>query len=137
MKKIENRMITTTENEFQKEFKEISSEYNVHKIEIDGSKIQTWEDYIKIIEKDFQFPTTCIDNIDRYLDWIRDLTWFDDNDAFIILIRNSKQFFINNRKLRDITLGDLQDGVLPFWESEVEKYVVGGKRRLFRVYLIE
>ncbi len=132
---IENKIIKTTEDGFLKELVDISSQYNILKVDIDGAEIQTWKDYIRFIEKSFKFPTTCEDSMDRYLDWIRDLSWLD-NDAFIILIKNSKQFFINNSKLRDELLNDLEEIVLPFWESEVEKVVINGKSKLFRVYLI-
>lgn len=132
---IENKIIQTTEDGFLKELIEISSQYNVLKVDIDGAKIQTWEDFIRTIEISFQFPTTCEDSMDRYLDWIRDLSWLE-NEAFIILVKNSKEFFVKNSKLRDEILNDLEEVVLPFWESEVEEFVVDGKSKLFRVYLI-
>lgn len=132
---IENKIIQTTEDGFLKELIEISSQYNALKVEIDGAEIQTWKDFIGFIEKSFQFPTTCEDSMDRYLDWIRDLSWLK-HEAFIISVKNSKQFFANNSKLRDEILNDLEEVVLPFWESEVEEVVVDGKSKLFRVYLI-
>ncbi|WP_312071748.1 barstar family protein [Anaerotignum propionicum] len=132
---IENKIIQTTEDGFLKELIEISSQYNALKVDIDGAEIQTWKDFIRSIEKSFQFPTTCEDSMDRYLDWIRDLSWLE-NEAFIILVKNSKEFFVNNSKLRDEILNDLEEVVLPFWESEVEEVVVDGKSKLFRVYLI-
>jgi hypothetical protein len=132
---IENKIIQTTEDGFLKELIEISSQYNTLKVDIDGAEIQTWKDFIGVIEKSFRFPTTCEDSMDRYLDWIRDLSWLE-NKAFIILVKNSKQFFADNSKLRDEILNDLEEVVLPFWESEVEEVVVDGKSKLFRVYLI-
>lgn len=132
---IENKIIQTTEDGFLKELIEISSQYNTLKVDIDGAEIQTWKDFIGVIEKSFRFPTTCEDSMDRYLDWIRDLSWFE-NEAFIILVKNSKQFFADNSKLRDEILNDLEEVVLPFWQSEVEEVVVDGKSKLFRVYLI-
>lgn len=132
---IENKIIQTTEDGFLKDLSEISSQYNALKVDIDGAEIQTWKDFSGFIEKSFQFPTTCEDSMDRYLDWIRDLSWLE-HDAFIISVKNSKQFFANNTKLRDEILNDLEEVVLPFWESEVEEVVVDGKSKLFRVYLI-
>ena len=131
---LENKIIRTTEEIFLKELSEISAMYNVLIVDIHGEKIQTWNNFIEIIEKSFQFPTTCSDSMDRYLDWIRDLSWFD-NDAYVIKIKNSDQFLINNNKLRDEILYDLEEVVLPFWETEIEEVVVNGKRKLFRVYL--
>lgn len=135
MKAIENKIIQTTEDVFLKDFMEISTKYNALRVNIDGERIQTWKDFIGIIEKSFLFPTTCEDSMDRYLDWIRDLSWLE-NDAFIILVKNSEQFFVNNSKLGDEILKDLEEVVLPFWESEVEEVVVDGKRKLFRMYLV-
>ncbi len=135
MNLLENKIIRTTEEQFLKELTEISTMYNVLEVDIHGEEIQTWNNFIEIIEKSFQFPTTCSDSMDRYLDWIRDLSWFN-NDAYVILVKNSKQFLTNNCKLKDTIMNDLEEVILPFWETEVEKDVVNGKRKLFRVYLV-
>ena len=38
---------------------------------------------------------------------------------------------------KDLFLEILEEDVLPWWESDVEKHVVGGKAKSFQVYIVE
>lgn len=104
--------------------------------ELDGSTIQSWEDYISEIEKQFMFPTTCINSVDRYLDWIRDLSWLE-KEEYILVIYNSKSFLMKNLELKNKILMYFEEAVLPFWQSEVEDVIVEGKAKPFMVYLVD
>jgi hypothetical protein len=105
-------------------------------IEIDGTGIHSWEDYIYLVEEKMKFPTTCIDSIDRYLDWIRDLSWLDKS-SYTVIINDSTQFLTEDLRIRNIILTSFEDTVLPWWQSEVEKCVVEGKAKPFNVYLVD
>ncbi len=135
MNKIDNKIIRTTEMNYLKELKVIKSNSKVFLLELDGLEIKEWYDYIEIVEKAFQFPTSCLNSIDCYLDWLRDLSWLD-YDAFIILIKHSEKFLENQQQLKKQILDDFQEVVMPFWQSEVKEVVVGGKTKIFNVYLI-
>ncbi|KQL34056.1 hypothetical protein AN960_20570 [Bacillus sp. FJAT-25509] len=74
--------------------------------------------------------------MDRYLDWIRDLDWIE-KDSFAIVIYNYNDFLNTELELKDIIINTFKDTILPFWEEEVERVVVEGKAKSFKVYLVE
>ena len=77
---------------------------NLIEIIIDGSKIEKWEDYIKIIGEELDFPECDrYPTYDGYSDWMRDLSWID-RSLIIIKIKNYKEFMIKNLKEKEIFL---------------------------------
>ena len=109
---------------------------DVYLVELDGKQINNWKDYISLLETGFKFPTSCIDSIDRYLDWIRDLSWISQKEILLV-INNFEYFIVDDEDLRTQIIFDFYDLILPFWEEGVKKFVVGGKPRKFNVYLVE
>ncbi len=140
MNKIKNRIIKITEENFLVEFNEINAKYNTYKVEVDGEKIQTWEDYITVVQDEFKFPTACLDSMDRYVDWITDLSWLDKTkpiEAYILIIRNYNSFLSRNDTLKNLIITSFVDHILPFWEEDIKQMVIEGETRIFCVYLLE
>lgn len=104
-------------------------------VEINGERIQTWEQYTLTIEKNMNFPTTCIDSIARYEDWICDLEWLAKR-GFIIVIYNFDKFMKNNPRIKGTILCGFEELILPWWQSEVEK-CSPRKVSPFNVYLVD
>ena len=109
---------------------------DIHVVEIDGELIQTWEEYSLEIEAKMQFPTTCIDNIDRYLDWIRDLEWLGKR-GYMIVFYNFSKLMRDNSKIKKMILEDFKDIILPWWQNDVENHVPYMKKSPFNVYLVD
>ena len=128
-------MLRISKNELAVILNDIRSKYKLFLFEMDGDSVQSWFDYISQIEKGFNFPTSCVDNIDGYMDWIRDLSWLD-YEAFVIVIKNASSFMKNDLRLRNEILSDFTEEILPFWESEVERVMVCGEKKLFKVLLV-
>ena len=105
-------------------------------VELDGSEIQSWEDYIIRVETLMRFPTTCVDNIDRYLDWIRDLSWLNC-EGYILIIYHFDQFLSRDSRIKTIIMESFESTVLPWWQSEIEQFQVEGKAKPFNVYLVD
>jgi hypothetical protein len=105
-------------------------------VELDGIKIQSWVDYISEIQSKFRFPSSCIDSVDRYLDWIRDLEWLEQEE-FAIIINKFKDFCKDNPKTRNEIIQEFEETILPFWQEDVKNVVVGGSPKSFMVYLVE
>ncbi len=105
-------------------------------VELDGNEIETGNDYLSHIETKFKFPTSCINNWDGYLDWIRDLSWLE-KEEYILVINHFSKFLCRDVILKNEIISQFEDTILPFWQEEVERVVVEGKAKPFLVYLVD
>jgi len=108
---------------------------NLLLVEIQGKSIQSWGDYIKNIQNAFKFPTDCLNSMDRYLDWIRDLGWLE-KDSYTLIIHDFTTFLEQDLALKKIIMDDFRDIILSWWERDVELYVVEGKAKPFNTFLV-
>ena len=107
---------------------------SLYSVEIDGEKIKNYNDFISEMQMKFKFPRDCQGYVDRYLDWMRDLSWIKA-DKIKITVRNVSHFMVNNPADRKEALQDLYEIILPFWKLEADKVIVGGKKRDFTLSL--
>jgi hypothetical protein len=96
---IQNKIYNINVEDVDKIVQEANASNNLHLAEVQGKEIQSWKDYIKKIENIFKFPTSCTNNIDRYLDWIRDLDWLK-KDSYILIIYDYKSFLEQDLSLK-------------------------------------
>lgn len=94
---------------------------------IDGRHIKCYKDFITEMEQKLLFPRECNGSIDRYLDWIRDLSWLHQ-DCIIIHVINSEILKENCPEAQDI-ISDIQNIIIPFWKHEYKKCIVGGVQK--------
>ena len=107
--------------------------------EIDGDKINCWEDYWAAMSKLFSFPELPAymkPDYHSYYDIMTDLSWID-TDSIILIINKFTLFLKGEHALKDDIIKDFKDYLLPFWAEEVERTVVGGKTKSFCVYLVD
>lgn len=114
--------------------------------EIDGAEINTLTEYMKKIIEVFHFPDGMfknLDSFDSYNDWMRDFTWLDDknfvskdNLGYALFLYNLDKMMVNESKNKETIIELFSDSIIPFWKEEVEHVVVGGKRKIFDVYLV-
>lgn len=136
MIEINNLILSVNSKEIESIRKKMNSNDRAFVVELDGRNIYSWEDYILEVQKKFQFPTSCIDSVDRYFDWIRDLGWLD-KEEFALIIYSYSDFIKNDPELKNQIISDFADVILPFWQYEVEDIVVEGKAKPFMVYLVD
>lgn len=121
------------------EFAFIKGELNVspevYLVELNGSEIQSWDDYVSEIQQSFKFPTLCNESVDRYLDWMRDLSWIK-KEKYMLVIHQFDKFLQHEPELKNEIILDFKEIILPFWQKEVVEIVVGGKVKSFMVYLV-
>ena len=104
-------------------------------VEICGKECETSEQFYKSVSEIMSFPIAS-KSFDGFFDWIRDLTWIAPKRiAFIIY--NFEAFMNRDKEKRAFLMSAFRDDILPWWESEVEDYVVEGTPRHFDVYLVE
>lgn len=133
--KFNNRVVNMDKEGYKLIKKHNYNKKNILYVEIDGNKIQSWKEYIVEMEKYFKFPTDCTDNIDGYLDWMRDLSWLK-KDGYFLVINNFNEFIKNNIELKNKIVLLFREVILPFWEEEVENVVVEGKSKSFVLILV-
>ena len=107
----------------------------LYSVEIDGKKIKNYNDFMSEMQMKFKFPRDCQGYVDRYLEWMRDLSWIKA-DKIKITIKNMSFFMIDNPTDRKEALQDLCEIILPFWKLEADKVIVDGKKRDFILSLI-
>ena len=73
----------------------------------DGKQIQNKEELFRFLEKNVGLPDA--NNWSSITDWLTDLSWIEI----------------------------LEEDILPWWECDVEKHVVGSKVKSFQVYIVE
>lgn len=103
--------------------------------DINGSDIRNLQDYLNAVNILFKFPIPAR-GLDGYLDWIRDLDWIK-KDGFALIINDFGKFMVSDLNMKNEIISDLEIVVLPWWETEVEKYVAEGKTKLFIVFLVD
>ena len=116
-----------------KEGLDLMSREDLIKIVIDGAKVQSKASFMELVENALQFPTPCDGMFSRFEDWIRDLSWFPEEKGVCIWITDYEEFLLEDLRSKGILEKVLKDEVIPFWESDVVKYVKGGKPRAFYI----
>ena len=103
--------------------------------EIDGKTCRTEAQFYKKISEAMSFPTE-VKLFAGFDDWIRDLLWIRQKRiAFVIY--NYKSFMSDNVEKRNYIISAFKNDILPWWESDVKKYVVEGTPRQFDVFLVD
>lgn len=115
--------------------------------EMDGAEINTLTEYMKKIIEVFHFPDGMfknLDSFDSYNDWMRDFTWLDDknlvnkdNLGYALFLYNLDKMMANEPENKEAIIELFSDSIIPFWKEEVEHVVVGGRRKIFDVYLVD
>ena len=132
---MKNEILKITKTESSTLKQELQKQEGVWIGEIDGENIKTLEDYLDKVNQLCGFPIPA-KGLDGYLDWIRDLSWLR-KDGYAIIIYDANKFLSEDSRIKNIVIKSFEDIVLPWWESDVERYVVEGKAKPFNVYLVD
>ena len=123
-----------------KNHKQLLLDQNYYIAEIDGNNIYSLEDYMNEIIKAFKFPDGLFENknsIDSYEDWMRDLEWLGAVDGFALFVINEDKMLTNFLNKKEIIFESFSDTIIPFWAEEVAHVVVGGKTKIFDVFVVD
>lgn len=105
-------------------------------ITLNFRKIKSWNDYARILEKELEFPRPIQGSPNRFLDWIRDLTWFDYEQYALVCLHFDRLAAKNFQDAYEI-YDEWKKIILPFWEYEAPRCIVEGKTKDFQVYIVE
>ena len=100
----------------------------------DGKQIQNKEELFHFFEKIVGLPDA--NNWSSITDWLTDLSWIKAEE-YSFIFENYDSFLKDDLSSKVLFLEILEEDVLPWWESDVEKHVVGSKVKSFQVYIVE
>ena len=129
-----NRIINVSCAEVDRVIKELKDE-NFYIVELDGDKIRDERDFVLEMKEKFRISVDFPKPVVGWLnDYICDLSWIQE-EKIAIIIRNFDMFIKEDGKKRYDIMLDFAEIILPWWETDVENCMVGGKPRIFKVYL--
>lgn len=126
-----------TKEEFEK--KKILYKFNdVKYIVMDGKGIETYEQYFDKLWDVFNFseiPDGWEKDYHTEDDFLTEMDELPD-DKYIYIIKNYDDFLANNIEEKAEIEDYYENYLLPFWDKEIERVVVEGKRKDFDIYLV-
>jgi len=129
-----NKIYHITKNEAKEYIKQAEqAESRIVGIDLKGMK--SWSEYSYAMEKVLEFPRPVAGMPARFLDWIRDLNWFD-NKRYDIFLYNFGKFAAKHFEDAYNIYDEYKRFVLPFWEYEAPNCIVGGETKEFYVYIV-
>lgn len=132
-----NKLYRMTKEEFEK--RKILYKYNdVKYIVMDGKGIETYEQYFDELWEVFNFseiPDGWEKDYHTEDDFLTEMDELPD-DKYIFVIKNYDEFLANNIEEKAEIEDYYENYLLPFWDEEVERVVVEGKRKDFDIYLV-
>lgn len=132
-----NKLYRMTKEEFEK--KKILYKFNdVKYIVMDGKGIETYEQYFDKLWDVFNFseiPDGWEKDYHTEDDFLTEMDELPD-DKYIFVIKNYDDFLANNIEEKTEIEDYYENYLLPFWDKEIERVVVEGKRKDFDIYLV-
>lgn len=124
----------------RREYNNIYFDERTNVIIFDPSVIHTWNDFAAFTANSLDFPSEVdnkIPNVDQLLDWITDLSWYSQEMKFAVVFLSFSEFMKDDLTMKSLIMEIFADDILPFWDDEVERVVVDGKKREFNVYCVD
>ena len=132
-----NTLYKMTKEEFEK--KKILYKFNdVKYIVMDGAGIETYEQYFDKLWEVFGFseiPEGWKKDYHTEYDFMTDDD-FLPFEKYTFVIKNYDEFMKNNNWEKENLEDTYKNYLLPFWDEEVERVVVEGKRKDFNISLV-
>ena len=100
----------------------------------DGKKIRNKNELFRFLKDTIDLPDS--DNWSSIIDWLTDLSWLKV-DKYAFVFDNYNSFLVDDLVSKELFLEILKEEVLPWWENDAKKYVVGGVAKSFQVYIIK
>lgn len=132
-----NKLYKITEEKFEE--RKILNKYNdVKYIVVDAKGIRSYEEYFDKLWEAFGFdelPEGWNKDYHSEYDFLTDAENLPYN-KYVFIIKNYNEMLKNNQSEKENIEDTYENYLLPFWDEEVERVVVGGKRKEFNIYLV-
>lgn len=117
------------------DFNKINIQKNDQLILVDGKKCEKADDFYKIIYALLGFPCENNYSLDTLNDWMTDIHFFY-SDSVKIIITNNESLLKNDLEFKEKLFNLFENSILPYWEKAVERICVGGKTKLFNIFVL-
>ena len=134
---IMNKLYRMTTKDFEKR-EILYARDDTKYIVMDGDGVNTYEEYFDRLWDCFNFseiPDGWKKDFYTENDFLKDILELAE-DKYVFIIKNYDEFLSQNLKEKALIEDYYENDLLPFWDSEVEACVVGGKRKDFDIYLV-
>ncbi len=132
---MKNKIMYVSKEEIEKVKGNLKQDNETYIVEIKGKECLCLSEYLNFMSELLKFPIKA-KGLDGYNDWMRDLSWLDKKQI-IIIIDNFQVFLQKDISSKKAILEDFREIILPWWESEVVDYVVGGETKRMLLYLVD
>jgi hypothetical protein len=132
---MKNKIYYVSNFEMDKIKKRLYENTSLFIAEMYGSNIKNLEVYFNVVSEIFKFPIAS-HNFAGYEDWMRDLGWLK-KEGYIFIIYEFDKFMEQDLFRKDDIISEFKEIILPWWQDEVEKCVVDGHVKPFKIYLVE
>ena len=129
---MKNEIFQISSLELKQIKKEIFDNENLKLSVLDGNVIKSRTDFANLLKDMFHLPMDNVISFDAFLDWMRDLDWIYEESIAVIIYN----FSIIECSVKE-EIKESFKIILNFWDDEVERVVMGGKKRRFNVYLVD
>lgn len=132
-----NKLYKMTKDEFERKkilYKFPDTKYIV----MDGAGIETYEQYFDRLWEVFGFsdiPEGWKKDYHTEYDFMTDMDELPE-DKYAFVIKNYDKFLPHSNWEKANLEDTYENYLLPFWDEEVERVVVAGKRKDFSIYLV-
>ena len=109
---------------------------DVYIVELDGKEIKNWNDYINLAIKFFKLEWLEYD-ANQHVDNMTSIELVLDYTSFLLIVYNYNEFMNRSKKDKMLFEEAYREDLLPWYDSEIVKCKVEGKRVDFNVLLIE
>lgn len=130
-----NEILHISKQKEQEILASLKRDQNTFYVIINGKQVRTLPEYLKVMSEEFSFPIPS-KGVDGYMDWIRDLMWIEQENI-VLFIEDLPHFLEDDPSEKAEMIELFRDSILPWWDGEVELYVVEGEKRSFLVYLVD
>ena len=124
------------------EFEKIKANINIDEtflVELNGNEIENTEQLFDFMGSayDFQISNGVWGrNWPAFNDMMEDLDWLSQK-KHILAINSFPLLLSKDKEAKKTFINTLQNYILPFWEEEVLRVVVGGETKEFTVYIMD
>lgn len=132
---MDHTIVYAKEAESKRLLEGIHNQKEVWVVEVQGEDIHSEEEFVYTMSQKFRFPKMETYKMGWYIDYISDLNWIEQR-RIAIVFHNFDKMLEDNPKLKELIVKDYEEIIIPWWNGEVEKCMVGGKTREFTVYFL-